>query len=321
MTILIASGWIVLGLVLLTGGAEWLVRGSVGLARLMRITPAVIGLTIVAIGTSLPELVVSLIAQLQGRADVATGNVVGSNIFNIAVILGLCAMVTPLRVYGSAIRIEWPFMFVTSFVALLLARDGAFDRLEGSVFFISQILFTIYMVRLARTEVKGQELEEFRAQAESLSGGARPGSGRHDGLWVAAGLAALAGGAPMLVHGAVIIAAWAGVSERVIGLTIVAAGTSLPEVATSVVASFRKQNEIALANVIGSNIFNVLGVIGAVALIRPIPVAPDILGNDMWWMLGFSLLLFPIMHTGLRVARPEGLLLRGGYVLYLWLLI
>ncbi|MDP3936677.1 MAG: sodium:calcium antiporter, partial [Deltaproteobacteria bacterium] len=167
----------------------------------------------------------------------------------------------------------------------------------------------------------GQELEDFKAEAEALSGGAGRRSGLRDGLCVVAGIAALAGGAPMLVHGAVIIAGLAGISERVIGLTIIAAGTSLPEVATSVVASFRKQNEIALANVIGSNIFNVLGVIGAVAIIRPVPVAPGILSNDMWWMLGFSLLLFPIMYTGLRVARAEGLLLLGGYVLYLWLLI
>ena len=321
MILLAALAWMVLGLILLTGGAEWLVRGAVGLARLMRVTPAVIGLTIVAVGTSLPELVVSLVAQLQGRPDVATGNVIGSNIFNIAVILGLCALLTPLRVHGTALRIEWPFMFVTGFAALLLARDGVLDRLEGAALLLSFVLFTIYMVRLARTEVKGRELEEIEAEVEAFSGGARWRSAVRDALWVGGGIAALAAGAPLLVRGAVILAEWAGLSERVIGLTIIAAGTSLPELATSAVASYRKQSEIALANVIGSNIFNVLGVIGVVALIQPVPVSPALAGSDMWWMLGFSLLLLPIMHTGMRVGRTEGALLLAAYVVYLWRLI
>jgi cation:H+ antiporter len=321
MDLLWGFGWLALGLVLLAGGADLLVRGSVGLARLMRITPAVIGLTIVAVGTSLPEFVVSLVAVLQGRPDVATGNVVGSNIFNIAVILGLCALVTPLRVHGSALKIEWPFMFTASFVALLLARDGSFDRLEGAVLVLSLVLFTAYMIRLARTEVRGRELDEFEAEVEALSGAGRWRSALRDGLWVGAGIAALAGGAPLLVRGAVIVAEWAGLSQRVIGLTIIAAGTSLPEVATSLAASYRKQAEIALANVIGSNIFNVLGVIGGVALIRPVPVSAGILRSDMWWMLGFSLVLLPIMRTGMRVARAEGMLLLLGYVIYLYFLI
>jgi cation:H+ antiporter len=280
----------------------------------------VIGLTIVAMGTSLPELVVSLVAGLGGQPDVAMGNVVGSNIFNVGVITGVAALLLPLAVHGNAVRLEWPFMFVTSFLALLLARDGLVDRLEGGFFLVSLLLFTTYVVRLARTQVRADEARALEREVDALTLRGRLRGAAVDGL-VAMGLTLLVVGARLLVLGAVALAERAGLSERVIGLTIVAGGTSLPELATSAVAALRRQADIALANVIGSNIFNVLGILGVAALVRPLTVAPAIVQSDMWWMLGFSLILMPMMLRGMRISRREGMTLLGLYGVYLALLL
>lgn len=273
---------IALGFALLTGGGELLVRGAVGLARLARLSTAVIGLTVVALGTSMPELAVSLLAALEGRSDLAIGNVVGSNIFNVAVIVGLSAVILPLAVHMTAVKIEWPFMITVSFLVLLLARDGAIDRTEGTFLVVALIAFTAYMVRASRREVSAAEEREF---AESLEGKTIRSATRdltvQTGLLVI-GIALLVGGARILVLGAIELAELAGWSNRVIGLTIVAAGTSLPELATSVVAARRGQSDIALANVIGSNIFNLLGILGVVALVTPQTVHPDIIRSDLW---------------------------------------
>jgi cation:H+ antiporter len=293
----------------------------VSITRLARVTPAVIGLTIVAMGTSLPELTVSLVAALRGRPDIAVGNVVGSNIFNVAVVLALPALVVPLRVHGGAVRLEWPFMFVTSFVFLLLCRDRAVDRLEGGFLLVSLVLFTAYAVRLARTEVTGEAAEQYAREVDQLTVRARVRGALLDVALVLLGLGLLVLGGHVLVQGAVAIAERAGVSERVIGLTIVAAGTSLPELATSLVAALRRQTEIAIANVIGSNIFNVLGIVGATALVRPLTVAPGIVASDLWWMTGLALGLFPLMRFGMRITRLDGVLLLAAYGVYLWLLI
>jgi len=316
-----ASFFVAGGIVLLASGGEFLVRGSAAVARLARVTPAVIGLTIVSMGTSLPELVVSLFAALGGNPDVAVGNVVGSNIFNVGAILGIAALLSPLVVHSTAVRLEWPFMFVTSFVGLLLARDGVIDRLEGTFFVVSLLLFTVYVIRVARTEVRQIEEEHLAREVEARTRLRTMQSVAFNILLVVIGIALLVTGARLLVLGAVELAALAGMSQRVIGLTIVAAGTSLPELAASIVAALRKHTEIAIANIIGSNIFNILGILGTTALIAPVRVSEQIATIDMWWMLAFSAALLPMMRIGLRVGRIDALVLLGGYALYLWLLL
>ncbi len=310
------------GLLLLAIGGEFLVRGAAAIAQIARVTPAVIGLTIVAMGTSLPELAVTAFARLSDRPDIAMGNVIGSNIFNLAIILGLASLFVPLRVHGNAVKLEWPFMFASSFAALIVCRDGMVDRLEGVFFVTSLILFTIYSIRLARKEVKGQEAVHLKAGAEALTAPVRKwrSAALNTGL-VLTGIAGLTLGARFLVIAAVDLATLMGMSERVVGLTIVAAGTGLPELATSIVAVLRKQTEIAVANVMGSNIFNILGTVGLVSLVKPTTVAPDLIASDMWWMMGFSLAVLPMMYRGSRIVRSEGILLLLGYAVYLFLLI
>jgi cation:H+ antiporter len=321
MELLAAVGLVVLGLALLAFGGDLLVRGATAIAQIAGLTPAVIGLTVVAMGTSLPELVVSLMAALGGQPDIAVGNVVGSNIFNIAAALGLTALVIPLPVHGSAVRLEWPFMFVASFLCLLLARDLVVDRLEGGFFLVALALFTVYVVRVARQEVVGEERVELHAEVEGRSLAPRSRQLAVALLVVAGGIVLLVVGGRALVSGAVTLARIAGLTERVIGLTVVAAGTSAPELATSLVAALRRRTDVAVANMIGSNIFNVLGILGVTALVAPIPVSPAIVATDMWWMLGISLMLYPMMRARGRIVRAEGAVLFGAYVTYMVLLL
>lgn len=313
-------GFLVGGLLLLTFGGELLVRGATVVARQLGLTTTVIGLTVVALGTSLPELAVSLYAALGGTPDIAIGNVVGSNIANVGLILGLTALVAALPVYGSAVRLEWPFMFAASWVVVLLARDGLLDRLEGGFFVVCLALFIAFMVRTARTEVKAVEaaqIEEvvrirvphFEARTMAIAVGQ---------VLLGSGLLFLGG--KLLVDGAVGLARLGNIPERVIGLTLVAVGTSLPELATSVVAAYRRHGEVAVANVIGSNIFNILGILGTTALVKPIPVAAEVISSDLWWMLALSLLLFPMLWFRSNLSRAEGAILLSGYLVYIVLL-
>jgi cation:H+ antiporter len=321
MTLFTALSLVVGGLLLLAGGGEALVRGATAIARRAGVTPAVIGLTIVAAGTSLPELVVSVLAALAGEPAIAVGNVVGSNIFNVLGVLGLTALITILPVHGSAVKYEWPFMFLVSCAVVLFARDGMIDRLEGGFMLTSFGLFTAFMVRLARREVANREREEFATEAEQRT--IRPSEAAL-ALAIGAvvvGLLLLVLGGSALVSGAVELARLAGISERVIGLTVVALGTSMPEVAASVVAAMRGRTDVAIANLIGSNIFNVLGTLGTTALIRPTPISAAMLHSDMPWMVVTALLLFPVMRTGMRVSRREGFVLLAGYLAYLVLLL
>lgn len=310
-----------LGLILLVGGGEALVRGATGVALLARVTPAVVGLTIVAAGTSMPELVVSTQAAVAGSPGLALGNIVGSNIFNIGLILGLTAMLMPLAIQGNTVKLEWPIMALAAFQLHLLARDGQVDRLEGGFLLAAMVAFVTYAVWIGRRNAAVVEQAEF----ESLTTASFGRSGRAALLFnwgaVAVGVALLAGGATALVEGAVGIAMVLGVSETVIGLTIVAAGTSAPELVTSLVAARRGSADIAVGNVVGSNIFNVLGIGGATALIHPLDVPAEILERDIWWMLAASVLLFPLMRTGMRISRAEGALLLAGFAIYLGLLV
>lgn len=321
MELLPAFLFVLLGLAILAGGGELLVRGATTIARLAGLTPAVIGLTIVAAGTSLPELVVSVVAALRGTPDIAVGNVVGSNIFNIAIVLGAAALVLPLRVHATAIRLEWPIMFLASWTGFLLMRDGQLDRMEGGFFVASLLAFLAYSVYIARYEVSDEEQTEFATETEDRSIHPRNRQMAMSILAVVAGSALLVVGGKALVDGAVAIAREVGLSERVIGITIVAIGTSAPELAASLVAAFRGRTDLALANIIGSNIFNILGILGVTALVRPIPVAVGIVRTDAWWMLGLAVVLLPMMWTGKRISRAEGALLLTGYAAYIMVLL
>ncbi len=318
---------VLVGLALLAGGGEALVRAATTLAELAGVSPAVIGLTVVAIGTSLPELVVSLVAATQGQPDLAVANVVGSNIFNIAATLGLTALIIPLPVHGAAVRLEWPIMFAASLLCLLLARDGHIDRVDGAFFLVSLTLFIAYTVRIARKDIGKVEARQIAAQVEDrdIDATGRGANGKPrlalTLMILVVGVVALVVGGRLLVDGAVSLARLAGMSERVIGLTIVAGGTGAPELATSLVAAFRKRTDVAIANMIGSNIFNILGILGVSSLIAPIPVSSALINNDMWWMIGTVVLLLPLLHFKKRLLRVEGGLLVAAYVAYVFILL
>jgi cation:H+ antiporter len=309
------------GLLLLVGGGEGLVRGASGIALLARVAPAVVGLTIVAAGTSMPELVVSVQAALAGTPGMAMGNVVGSNLFNIGAILGLTALVLPLRIQGNTVRLEWPVMMLAAFQLHLLARDSTIDRLEGGFLLVAMVVFFAYATWVGRKNATAAEQQEFEEVTTASFG--RTGTVallfNIGAVLVGAGL--LAGGSTLLVMGAVGLASAMGISDTIIGLTIVSAGTSTPELVTSLVAAKRGKDDIAVTNIVGSNIFNVLAIIGTSSLILPLEVPAEIIARDDWWMIGASLLLFPLMYTGMRVRRAEGAILLAGYVVYTVLLI
>ncbi len=307
--------WIAAALGLLFFGAEWLVRGSSALALRLGITPLVIGLTVVAYGTSMPEMVVSTVAALKGQGNIAVGNVVGSNIFNVCVILGLSALALPLRVKLQLIRLDAPLMVGASLLFVVLFRDFQISRVEAGLLLAGIIAYTVASVVLARKEVSAEVQAEF---TESVV--RPPGKLWRDLLLILGGLAVLVLGSRLLVTNAVELARLLGISEAVIGLTIVAAGTSMPELATSVVAAFRKQADIAIGNIVGSNLYNLLAIIGVSGLLAPLH-APGIRMLDLYVMLGTSIALLPLMWSGFVLKRWEGALLLaayGGYLYVLW---
>lgn len=317
MTNVAAIALIVVGIALLGVGAELLVRGATAIATLARISPAVIGLTIVAMGTSLPELTVGVTAALKGSAAVGVGNVMGVSVFNICVVLGIAALVQPIRVHGQAIRLEWPVMLIAAWQCLLLVRDGSLDRLEGGFFLVALILFTAYVVYIGRHAVTG---EAARDLVEEVKVRTFHGRLKQVGPAIAlliVGIALLLTGGQVLVSGAVSLARSIGMTERVIGLTIVSIGTGMPEVAASIAAARRGQSEMALGNVIGSNIVNVFGILGAVALIHPLQVNAAAVMRDAWWMVGVCMLLLPIMRRHSTITRGEAVLLLAVYGVYL----
>ncbi len=299
-----------LGLGLLIVGAEGLVQGASRLAARLGIPPLVIGLTVVAFGTSAPELVVSLKAALDGQAGIAMGNVVGSNIFNVLFILGVSALIVPLAVAQQLIRLDIPLMIVLSLVVLVMTLDGSVGRLDGGLLVLGLVVYTVFLLWQGKRQAAS---DEPAADHEAL---ARPGW--HDALYVLGGLAMLVAGSRRFVDSAVTMAGWFGVSDQVIGLTLVAAGTSLPEVVTSIVAALRGQRDIAVGNVVGSNIFNLLGVLGITALIAPagIAVTQAMLSLDLPVMVAVAVACLPICFTASAIDRWEGAVLLGYYVAY-----
>lgn len=309
------------GLVILAVGGDVLIRGAVSIARLAGLTTAVIGLTVVALGTSLPELVVSLLAALQGQPDISVGNALGSNIFNVVVILGVSALVAPIPVHSSAVKVDWPVVVLVSAVAILVMRDGVIDRAEGSVLVLGLVLFISLSVWLARREVRAGEAHAVVGGVEEATQASGWRGLATSGALVITGVAALLVGGTLLVDGAVQLARIVGITERVIGLTIVAAGTSAPELAASVAAARRRHADIAVANLLGSNIFNILGILGTTALVTPIPISPATLSTDVWWTLGAAVGIFPLMRVGRDISRLDGAILVSAYLAYLVLLI
>lgn len=306
--LMIISG--IAGLVLLYYGAEFLVKGGSSIALKLKISPLVIGLTLVAYATSAPELVVSVDAALKGMGDVSIGNVVGSNICNIALILGICAIITPLKVNKKLLQFDI-FLMLAASLALVgcFYLNSGVNRWQGAILLTGSIAYTVWSIYASRKE-NAENCDEVPSKVYPLFWAV---------LLVAVGLAALIGGAKLFVYAAIELAKLCKVSEAVIGLTVVAVGTSLPELATSVVAAIRKEQDIAIGNVIGSNIFNILAILGIAPLIKPIETA-GISYVDMALMIFTGALLYPFMRTGYKINRLEGailLIIYIGYTTYL----
>ena len=303
--------FLILGLVLLFFGGEGLVRGSAALALRLGLTPLVVGLTVVAFGTSAPELVVSVQAALAGQGAIAIGNVLGSNILNIGLILGITALIYPLKVQLQILRIDAPIMVGVSLLAAWMLADRAIGRSEGALLFAGIIAYTVFTVLYAR-KVKPSAAVE----AEFADAVPKPhGSVWRDLLFIAVGLALLVAGSHFMVDGAVRLARGFGISEAIIGLTIVALGTSMPELVTCLVAALKKEPDIALGNIIGSNIFNLLGILGAAAVVRPM-TGEGIKAADLYVAIAFAVALVPILWSGRKMQRWEGGLLLAAYIAY-----
>lgn len=303
---------LLVGFTCLILGAEGLVRGGRSIGLRLGLTPLFIGLTVVAFGTSMPELVVSVGAALQGKGDISVANVVGSNIFNIAFILGLTALITPVRVYLSVIKTDIPIMIVVSVIAFWLVSEGPITKIAGFLLVSALCVYTSLAYYLAK--------RESSAGAEFGTQGAVPasiGSWSKDIVFFMGGIALMVLGSKLLVNSVSLIARLLGVSEAVIGLTVVAAGTSMPELATSVVAALRRQPDVAVGNVVGSNIFNILGILGISSIITPLS-APGISMADLSVMVISAVLLLPLAWTGKILKRWKGGFLLLGYGLYLW---
>ena len=290
-----------LGIIIIYFGAEWLVRSSASIAHGLNIRPAIAGLTLVAIGTSAPELVVSTLAAMRGASGMAIGNIIGSNVANIGLVLGIAALVSPVHVEKTLIRREVPVCVGAAILLFVLSLDGALTRIDGLILIGALIAFIVVATKMALAE-RTENVEK-----------AMTGAMWKYALLALLGITLLAVGGRLLVGSALFVARHYGISEIFIGITMVAIGTSLPELATSVVASAKGENDICVGNVIGSNIYNVLLVMGVVAIVQPIPIASSLLTCEFPFLLGASLIVLPILRTGFRISRVEGALLLLGY--------
>lgn len=317
---LLQAVFFVVGLVALYYGAEWLVKGASRLARAAGIGPLVVGLTVVAFGTSAPELVVSTVAALRGQGDIALGNVVGSNILNLALIVGATAALTPLAVQMRLIFREAPIMIGASLLVPALAWDGMISRLDGVVLLVCFVGYLVFVIRSSRDEPEAVH-EQFGDYDEREGAEAPRVSTPVNVALVVVGIAVLVLGAQLMVGAAVFFARAAGVSELVVGLTVVSIGTSLPELATSVVAAIRKEADIALGNAIGSNIFNLLPILGVAALAAPLRADHALFAFEMPVMVAVAV-AFPLLaFTRRRLGRVEGGVLLAGYVTFVAVLL
>ncbi|MEO0336294.1 MAG: calcium/sodium antiporter [Pseudomonadota bacterium] len=316
MEMLTAIGMLIGGFAILLIGGESLVKAAVSLALRWKISPALIGLTVIAAGTSAPELFTSITAALKGANDIALGNVVGSNIFNLLAILGVASIIKPNKVQRRAITIEIPFLLVASISMIVFAYDGLIARFEGGILVTALIGFLYYSFvenKKGNQEVDGSDEIDNDSLLKNM-------------YWdlghLFIGFAALLGGAQLALEGGIELGTIFGLSERIIGVTIISVGTGLPELATSAVAAFRGRNDIAVSNVIGSNLMNTLAVIGTTSMIRPMPASEKIITSDCVWMVAGLFIVFPIFFLGRgTVGRSMGVFLLFGYISYLGFLI
>ena len=309
----------VLGIGTLYFGAEWLVRGAARLAGTLGVSPIVVGLTVVSFGTSAPELVVAVVASVKGNADLAIGNVLGSNLANIGLILGITALIRPLEVAARVVWREVPLMLLVTAALYPLALDHELTRGDGVLLLMALGAYLLFVFQSAETEAPEimDEYEDFMKESKQAPGQLNLG----DVGLVVGGCSALVAGGYAIVEGAVAVASYLGVSQVVIGLTVVAVGTSLPELATSVVAALRKEADIAVGNVIGSNIFNVAAILGTASVGRPMSISQTVLMRELPAVLVMSMLLLPMLRTRWKIERWEGALLLGCYLgLGAWLL-
>jgi cation:H+ antiporter len=310
----------VIGLIALVLGAELLVRGASRLATSLGVSPLVVGLTVVAFGTSAPEVAVSVNAALSGNMDLAVGNVVGSNIFNILFILGVSALITPLVVHSQIIRQEIPILIGSCLLLFALSADDRISFIESLLLLGTLLAYTVFLIVLSRKESQATK-DEYAAENSKKS--KWDSSVYVQIILILFGLYLLVQGSEWLVNSAVIFAKILGVSDIVIGLTIVAAGTSMPEVATSITAALKGERDIAVGNVVGSNTFNILGCLGITGLVAPagLIVPPSVLNFDLWVMLAVCFACIPIFLTGREIARWEGGIFVGYYIAYVTYLI
>lgn len=306
--------YILIGIVLLSVGGELLIRGALSAAKLAGISPLLSGLVIVGFGTSSPELAVSLDAALSGRPDIAVGNVVGSNISNILLILGVCAMITPIIVQPTALRRDGAVALGAALLLPVLAIGTTLLRFEGFVMVVALAVYLVWAYRSERV-VQGPDAAIHEKEVEIVEAVPTSTAGMISGI--IGGLILLIGGSQVLLSGAIGIAEAFGVSEAVIGLTLVAVGTSLPELTISVIAAFRNQADVAIGNILGSNIFNILGILGISALASPLTVHPRILQFDLWVMVAVTMLLLVFLFSGRKLSRIEGGILFLGYIGYI----
>ena len=309
--------YLLIGFLLLVVGGEFLVRSSVALSLKLNISRMVIGLTVVSFATSAPELLVSLQAAIDVFSDISLGNVIGSNIANLGLVLGLTAMVSPLMVDRDFFKINWPVMMIFSIVLyFFLLSNEQISRVEGGALMLGLIIYLFILIKRSRKKdtVIVEEVDESLRQV----------SGIKMSIWLLIGIVALWGGSELLVMGAVDLATQLGVSERVISVTVIAVGTSVPELAASLIAAVKKEKAISLGNLIGSNIFNIASVLGLTALIKPISLQSEkILSSDMFWMLGIAFILLPLLFIPKmsRMGRKEGFVLLIGYSVFIILTI
>jgi len=309
--------YILIGLTLLVVGGEFLVRSSVALSFKMNISRMVIGLTVVSFATSAPELLVSLQAALDGFSDISLGNIIGSNIANIGLVLGITAMISPIAVDRDFYKFNWPVMMAFSFALFFFLLNGEdIDRLEGGALVLGLILYLLFLILRSR-KVKEAAVEEVDDRL-------RETSWFKIIIWLIIGGAALYGGSELLVKGSVSLARDLGVSERVISVTMIAIGTSIPELAASVIAALKKEKALSFGNLIGSNIFNIASVLGITSLIQPIVMqSQEVLSNDIYWMIAFAFILVPLAFLPKKFlfGRIKGLVILAGYSVFLYLTI
>ena len=301
-----------LGLIILLFGGKILVDGASSVALKLGMSTGLIGLTVVAFGTSAPELLVSLTAALKGNSEIAIGNVVGSNIANIGLVLGISGLFYPIVIRKSHVRFEYAMMVIVTLVFYFLSLDLKISRIEGSILFVAFVGFNAYLFKNIGKGIQ-PENELVEEEIEEVKNYSWMGS---IGLFVG-GIVGLYFGSELLVNNAVEISREFGVSERVIGVTIIAIGTSLPELITSIIAALSKRTDLALGNILGSNIMNILSIIGLTGIIKPIYISEAFIQSDYLWMIGISILLFPLMKTKMRISKVEGLILLIAYVAYL----